>query len=159
MPRDISESLKGPIDNSFGLLSQFIEVCPDDLWAEKAGGWPIWQQVYHCLSAIDFFLDAPGQSREPGPVPGPVSGLSEIGTEPLGKDQTRAALAAAQAKVERFLAGLDDQGLPRRNEPLYDKAKLDLSLAATLTMICAHNLYHLGSCDAALRNRGLKGVF
>jgi hypothetical protein len=155
MSQDITNSLKGPIDKAFELLSQFIEVCPDGIWKEKAGGWPIWQQVYHSVGAVDFFLGTTGQSL----VPGPVAGLKEIGTEALSKDQVRGALREARTKVDQFVAALADQDLPKRNEPLFANFKYDLTLAATLTGICSHALYHLGSCDAALRNNGLKGVF
>lgn len=159
MSQDISNSLKGPIDNAFGLVGQFIDVCPDDLWVENTGGWPIWQQIYHSLGAIGFFLDAPGQSQEPDLVPGPVAGLNEVGAKPLSKDQVRGTLKEARAKVDAFVAGLADQDLAKRNEPLFAKIKLEMSLAGTMASICGHTLYHLGSCDAALRNRGLKGVF
>lgn len=155
MTRDITDSLKGPIDNAFGLLNQFIDACPDDLWTENAGGWPIWQQVYHSLGAVDFFLGTAGPSL----APGPVAGLQEVGTEPLSKDQVRAAAREARATVDQFVAGLADQELPKRNEPLFSEFNYDMSLAATLVGLASHTLYHLGSCDAALRNRGLPGVF
>lgn len=159
MSQDITKSLQGPIDNAFGLVAKFIDVCPDDLWAEKAGGWPIWQQIYHSLGAVGFFVDAPGQSGAPALVPEPVADLQEVGTQPLSKDQVRGVLTDAKAKVDRFVAGLADADLPKRNEALFSKAQFEMSLAATMASICGHTLYHLGSCDAALRNRGLPGVF
>jgi len=29
-------------------MTQFIEVCPEDIWTKKFGGWPVWQQVFSC---------------------------------------------------------------------------------------------------------------
>lgn len=159
MSQAIVSSLRGPIDHAFVLLGDFIEACPDDLWTENNGGWPIWQQVYHSLTAVNFFIELKGESAPPPLVKDEVCGLAEAGENPLSKDQIKAACGAAKARVDKYVTSLNDEDLPKRNEALYARAKMEMTLAATLSLLAAHTLYHLGSCDAALRNRGLPGVF
>ncbi len=159
MPHAIVDGLTAPIDRAFGLLAQFIEVCPEEIWVEKNGGWPVWQQMYHALVAVYFFVELPGEPAPPPLARVEIGSLREEGAEPLTKDQLRAALGTARTWVERHLAGLGDGDLSQLNAPLQAKTKLEITQAGTLAMIAAHTLYHLGSLDAALRDHGLKGVF
>ena len=159
MSQAIVSSLRGPIDHAFVLMGDFIAACPDDLWVEKKGGWPIWQQLYHNITAVDFFIEVKGESPAPPLASGEVCGLEEVGTAPLTKDQIKQACGAVKARVDKYVAALNDEDLAKRNEALFARAKMDMSYAATLSLLAGHTLYHLGSCDAALRDRGLPGVF
>ncbi|UQZ87867.1 DinB family protein [Deltaproteobacteria bacterium Smac51] len=157
MSQAVIMAQKGAIDTSFTLLNQFIEVCPDEIWREKSGGWPVWQQVYHCISAVSFFTGL--NEGIPSLAEESVSGLEKAAEETVDKAKVKEALQAAQATVEKYVSSITDADLTKRNEPVYAAIEWDISHAFTLSMLAAHNLYHLGSCDAALRNHGLKGVF
>lgn len=159
MSQAIVNGLKGPIDNSFALLAKFIEVCPENIWAEKSGGWPVWQQVYHVVGAVDFFISVPGLPPSE-PLAKPAFGeLSEVADITVAKNQIKTAVDEAQARIDKYVATLTDEDLAKRNEHLFAAANMDMTVAATLSLLAAHTLYHLGSCDAALRDNGLKGVF
>jgi uncharacterized damage-inducible protein DinB len=147
-------SLKGPIDRSFGLINQYIDACPENIWAEKSGGWPVWQQVFHALDAVAFFT-----GMNEGIPALDADGLKHVAAKTVAKADVRKAMAAAQATVEKYVGALTDADLTKRNEAVYKAAEWDINHAFTLSMLAAHNLYHLGSCDAALRNHGLEGVF
>ena len=157
MSQAIIVAQKGAIDRSFALLNEFIDVCPADIWAEKSGGWPVWQQVYHCVNAVSFFTGL--NEGIPALAEGAVAGLEKVAEETVAKEKIKAALAAAQATVEKYIASLTDEDLAKRNEAVFSAIQWDITHIFTLTMLDAHNLYHLGGCDAALRNHGLKGVF
>lgn len=159
MSQNLVKSLSGMAEYSFHLLEQFIDTCPDDLWAEKKGGWPIWQQVSHAIGSVDFFIEVPGEVLPPPLVSAEVGSLKSVATETVSKADMKAALKSARGRVDKFAAALNDEDLPKRNESLFAKTEMDLTLAYTLSLIGAHTLYHLGSCDAALRDRGLPGVF
>lgn len=148
---------KGAIDKSFDLLASFIDVCPNDIWAESSGGWPVWQQVYHCLGAVSFFTGL--NEGIPALAEKEVGGLSKVATETVAKDKVAEALKAARATVEKYISSITDEDLAKRNEAVFAAANWDITHAFTLAMLAGHNLYHLGGCDAALRNHGLKGVF
>jgi len=161
MSNELVKSVMGPVETSFALLKKFIEVCPENIWAEKTGGWPVWQQVYHVVGAVNFFiLGVDEQPQGPAPLTSPeVGGLKEVAAEAVSKEKVAAALEAAQDQVAKFAASLSDADLIKKNEGIFARAKMDMTFAGTITLLAGHNFYHLGSCDAALRNHGLEGVF
>ena len=159
MSKAITQSLEGNILHAFGLVNQFLEVCPDDVWGKKFGGWPVWQQLFHPFASVDFFLRAADAAEElPLFEPG-VAELKESPLLPPAKLLVKEYIEKAQARVKEYAAGLDDDSLSRKNEGLSARMGHDMSHAATLGMIASHTMYHLGSCDAALREQGIPGVF
>ncbi|MDR0881800.1 MAG: DinB family protein [Candidatus Adiutrix sp.] len=148
---------KGAIDKSFDLLNQFIETCPDNIWAENNGGWPVWQQVYHALSVVGFFTGF--NEGLPALAEPEVASLKKTAPNTVARDQLKTALTAARATVEKYIASISDDDLTKRNEAVFAAVQWDITHAFTLSTLAGHNLYHLGSCDAALRDHGLKGVF
>lgn len=161
MSQVIVAALKPQVDKAFGLLLEFIKVCPDDIWAEKSGGWPVWQQIYHAIAGVDLFVEAPGEApaellTDPQIVQLAASAELEA---PLPRDKVKAACVRAKALADKYLSALQDEALPQRNETPFKKIKFELTHAGTVGLLAAHALYHLGAGDAALRNHNLKGVF
>lgn len=155
----ITQNLEGNIKHVYGLLNKFMDVCPDDIWAKKFGGWPVWQQVYHALAAVDFFI-RPLEAPEETPLfGGEEASLSVCAKTTAGKDQLKAYAAKAEERINSYIAGLDDTKLAQSNAGLTARMGMPATHAGTLSLIAAHTLYHLGSCDAALRERGIPGVF
>ena len=113
MSRDIVTAVQAPFLNAFALLERYIDVCPEEIWREKNGGWPVWQQIYHALTALDFFV---------------------------GQVGTPSDLAVREPRLSAVFGS-------------------DVPHGAIVGMLASHTLYHVGSCDAALRDHGLKGVF
>lgn len=161
MSHQIVSALKASIDQSFGMLKQYIDVCPENIWVETSGGWPVWQQVYHAVNAVAFFtagVDAPPAKTL---IEDKYCGLQACAppTIAITREDMKAALAQAVQDVEALAASLDDADLTSRNEGVYKRAGMEFTMAGTLVLLASHTLYHLGSCDAALRNHGLSGVF
>ena len=159
MSQAIVKTLSDRVKDTFGLLAKFIETCPDDIWAEKFGGWPVWQEIYHAVRAVNLFVEVPGQEAAPLLVKPEVCGLSEEGRDAPPREKVKEQCLAAQALVEKYLETLQDEDLPKRNETPFRVINFDLTHGATLMLLASHNLYHLGAGDSALRSRGLKGVF
>ena len=159
MSASIVQAAQAPFQHSFGLLSTFIDICPDTIWEEKNGGWPVWQQVAHALSAISFFASGADDAPIVPPCPVDVVQLKEQGTEPVSKAAMRAYAAQCKARAESYFARLQDAELVTENAPLSARIGFSLTHAATLGMMASHTLYHLGSCDAAMRDHGLSGAF
>lgn len=158
MSRVLVEALKGPIDRAFGLLAEFIKVCPEDVWAETGGGWPVWQEIYHALVAVNLFADV--KDEKPTPLAGAdVCSLKAVAENTVPRDRVQAAWVEAKDRVDRYLAGLTDADLAERNETTFRTIKLEMTHAGVLSLLAGHTLYHLGAGDSALRRRGLKGVF
>ena len=159
MPRRTTQSLTENIQFAFELLNKFMDVCPEDIWAKKFGGWPVWQQIYHAISALDYFCAPLGAPEGPTPFGAEEAELATLGATAPGKAEFKAYAAKAQERVKTYLSGLDDATLPQSNAGLAERMHMPATHANTLSLITAHTLYHLGSCDAALRESGLPGVF
>jgi uncharacterized damage-inducible protein DinB len=159
MSRAIVDTQRGSFDFAFSLMMQFVDVCPDALWNKKFGGWPIWQQVYHALSAVDFFIAAPGVELIKGLTPPEVGSLSVQGDTPVAKDAMRQFAAQVKAAADGYMSALTDADMPTKAEGASLRMKRETVHATVMALMIGHLLYHLGSCDAALRENGLKGVF
>ncbi len=152
-------SLKGPIDKTFALAAAYIDVCPENIWGKKFGGWPAWQQLYHGLAAIDFFLRGPDDAQAKALYDHAVGDLKETPAQAPDKAAFKSFLETAKARIDAYCAGLDDADLAKNNPGLSKRFGADMTHAITLSLMAGHLFYHLGGCDAALRENGLKGVF
>jgi hypothetical protein len=159
MSKEIVAVVQAPFQNAFGMLERYMEVCPDDIWKEKSGGWPVWQQIYHALGVLDFFVRSEGEEPIPEPLDPGVVKLAQVSGDLLSRDDMRKLAGQHKARVEAYIARLTDADLARINPGLSARIGRELTHGAVLVMLSSHTLYHLGSCDAALRNHGLKGVF
>ena len=56
MSREIVAALEEPYQRSWALLAQYMDICPENIWAETNGGWPVWQQVAHAIAVLNFFI-------------------------------------------------------------------------------------------------------
>ncbi|MDR1045616.1 MAG: DinB family protein [Candidatus Adiutrix sp.] len=159
MSQAIVNTFAGRLKETFDLLAKFIETCPDDIWAEKFGGWPVWQEIYHAVRAVNLFVEVPGQTPPPLLVSPEVCGLKEVGAEAPPQARIREQCLAARELVGRYLENLEDEDLPKRNETPFRIINFDLTHGGTLLLLASHNLYHLGAGDSALRSHGRPGVF
>ena len=159
MSKVATAGLEGAILHVFGLADAFIDVCPEDIWKKKFGGWPVWQQLYHGFSTVDFFLRPEGAEQAPALFDHAVGDLSSSPELPPTKAAMKEYVAKVQARVREYAAGLSDATLAEKNTGLSARFGKDLTHSFTLSIIPGHIFYHLGSCDAALRENGHKGVF
>ena len=159
MKRDITQSLESNMLHAFGLMDRFVEVCPDDVWVENFGGWPVWQQVYHAFAAMGFFLRAADAPEETPPFGAVESSLRVVASGVAGKAELKEYIARAKEAAGAYASALDDAALDRPNEGFSARMNRTTTHAGVLSLIAAHTMYHLGACDAALRQRGLAGVF
>ena len=159
MSQNSVSGLKAAFDRSYGMLQQFIEVCPDDIWKKKFGGWPIWQQLYHGIGAVNFFILPPGAAFPEMPFPQNVGSLEVTPDTPADKAVLKACAVQLKTAADAYFASLTDEMLGEKNEGLSQRLNIPMTHATTAAMLTGHSLYHLGACDAALREQGLKGVF
>jgi uncharacterized damage-inducible protein DinB len=147
------------MQHAFGLVNKFIEVCPDDIWNKTFGGWPVWEQIAHCFTTIDFFIRPKDAKEDNGPFAPEVSHLDKKPLPAPDKAAFKAYADKMQAAALAYAGKVDDAGLGQKNEGLSARMQNDTTVASTLALIAAHTMYHLGSCDAALRESGRPGVF
>ena len=53
---DIVSILRRQMSPTLTMLGRVLEACPDELWAEDDGGIPVWQEAYHSLVGVFFWL-------------------------------------------------------------------------------------------------------
>lgn len=160
MSRAIVAALEAPYKRAWSLMAQFIDVCPDEIWAETNGGWPVWQQVAHAVAVLNFFvLEKDDDTFVSAPAELDVLMLKKQGQQVVGKEAMKAYGTAVMAAVDARVAGLADADLTSIQERLSKKIGRELSYGSMMVMLASHTTYHLGSCDAALRDHGLPGVF
>jgi hypothetical protein len=155
----IRDSLLDSVQHAFGLMNEFTDRCPDAVWTEKFGGWPIWQQCYHCFVVMNFFLRRHGDPVGDTLFPLSVGRLDEVSGETPSRQTMKAFVLKEQEAALRYARTLDDAALSEKNEGLSERFGRVMTHAGTLALIASHTMYHLGTCDAALRQRGLRGVF
>ena len=163
MSQSIIYGQKVAFEHAYGLMLRFIEVCPDDIWGKKFGGWPVWQQVYHALGSCQMGL-RDGEMPEQGLYPPEVGMLDSIPDKAPTKNYVLEYATRLKTRADAYLNTLKDADLPGINQRLTNRMKdkgmqHEFSHSQTLAMLSGHLLYHLGSCDTALREHGLKGVF
>jgi hypothetical protein len=164
MSQAIIAGQRASFEHAFGMMLQFIEVCPDDVWTKKFGGWPVWQQVYHALGTCQFFALKEGETPEQGLYPPEVHRFQSTPDAAPAKKDIQEYAARMKARADSYFTAMQDADLPGVNQSLTSRLRAfgvqhDFTHSQTMAMLSGHLLYHLGSCDAALRDIGLKGVF
>ncbi len=159
--------------HTFTMLRQAVELCPEELWAEREEGEPpVWQQVYHTLIITDgyageSFGDFPTEAvsvlepREPEPGEPPWRPLVERVEALMHADHVPAAVVTRERMLE-YLGRVEE----RCHEALARDAGLDPADPATnpfpwtgSTAFDKHiyNLrhlhHHLGRVNGLLRRR------
>jgi hypothetical protein len=153
----ITESLKGNFDQVWSLLVRIIDICPEAVWAKKAGGFVFWQQLYHCFSAANLIL--PKDSKpEPGPWGTEVAQFKAEPTTTPSKEELKAYAVKMKAQVDAWIGTLDDTSLLQVHEGLSARWGSPMNNVMALNIMSGHPFYHIGSCDAILRDNGEKGV-
>lgn len=141
---------------AFGHYEKFLEICNDEAWSEKAGGWTLAQQYYHGLMATNMLMAS--ISGNPAQNPNPEAGkLLEKPDVLPGKAQAAEFLANIKLAAAAMFEKLDDAALLLKNEEISKKFGSEVKNATVLELMASHLLYHLGSCDAELRDRNMPG--
>jgi hypothetical protein len=161
MSKTVVNGLAKNCEHGFNFLFQQIDAATDEVWGKKAGGYLYWQQIYHAFSAMDVFLSSDGEPRseENPPIDRDFASLHKIADFSPDKETVRAFGERKKALFDRWVETLTDDALAAKQKKCSDLFGTDMSNASVLSLVHGHNLYHVGCCDAILRDNGHKGVF
>ncbi|MBU3144943.1 DinB family protein [Clostridium sp. CF012] len=139
---------------SFLMLEKMIEMCPDDLWNEKKGGFVFWQQLLHAFSGINYWLRMNNDKFiEPFADKKVFPELEHEPESILTKDDLTEYKNIVKSISETFFFEKDDEWLGN-NSIIYDKIKnLDV-----VFMQIRHIQYHVGHCNSILRENNREAV-
>ena len=154
----VIQTFKNDFDRFYDMLIMQIDVCPDNLWTAKEGGYFYWQQVLHAIGVTEMYTVKDGDKFSPK-YGMPVIMLSEEPADYLSKDELRELALDVREKVYDYLNSLKPEQLLTLH-PFFTKAlKKDTNYLAMLIALVRHLCYHIGCLDSVLRNNGLKGVY
>ena len=150
MDRTVSR-LKLHLDLSLRMLLNGIDACPDDLWAEKAGGFPFFQQILHALTGLRYWARPEGLGfEELFPERKLYPELDGVPEGLASKEELRSYGVSVAGQVDSLFEGKADEWL---FSPCHIHPKINNF--DVLQGQIRHLQYHSGHCDAALRERGL----
>lgn len=156
MPANFVQCYKEGFFFAFEHYEKFLGLCPDEYWKEKAGGWILAQQYYHGLMATNMLVGSLGFGSAQNPNPEAGQLLEKPDVTPT-KEQAAEFLANIKIAAASACAKLDDEMLLKKNDVVSQKFGRDVTNAVVLELMANHLLYHLGCCDAELRDRNLPG--
>ena len=154
---EIAKMLKIQYDDSYKMLKNTVEICPNELWSADNNGLPVWNHIVHALMGSDFWLrldyseDFKFSFQLPDNVSGKLLG-DEWCTEGDGfmtKEQVMDCFKVFDIKKDSFFDSLTDEMLCRKI--------LDDMEFTYLSVICAqirHIMCHVGMCEDAILAAG-----
>lgn len=153
MGRRAVSALERHLVPSLTMLRRVVERCPDDaLWLDDSGDYPLWQQVYHAVFFVDFWL------REDYTTPGWQTrtfdkslevDLGKPSGDHLGRAEMLEYIDCVTEKVRRYCAALDDS---RLDQPITSRS--ELAYIDALLLQVRHVMYHVGNCNRMLKQAG-----
>ncbi len=150
---EISKMLKIQYEDSYKMLKNAVDLCPDGLWKADNNGLPVWNHIVHALMGSNFWLrndysadfefcfDLPDNVREKllnDEWCGETDGF-------MTKAQVMDCFKAFDTIKDKFFNSLTDEMLCR-------KILGDMEFTY-LSVICAqirHIMCHVGMCEDAI---------
>ena len=156
----LTMAIKRQYDYSLTMLREIIDTCPNELWTERNGLFPFWQQLYHALYWTDYNIQESCNGEKifswktDKNITHELDEEKTIFPEYLTKDELIFYFQAFIEKKDRFFSKLDDLALL---EPISHRqdgyAYLDI-----ITNQIRHIMYHVGHCDCILRDNGYSAI-
>ena len=155
----IIQCFKDEFDRFHGLLEKQIELCPPELWAKKAGGYFFWQQIYHTISCIELFALPEDDCERPSKFCPEVAMFITEPEKAISKEEMLELAAEMKILAHTFINSLSVNSLTLPHQNMSTVLGKKLSIQNALIASIRHASYHLGCCDAILREHGIKGVY
>ena len=150
--------IQGNFERAYGMLEKVVEACPDSLWADRKGGFLFWQQLYHVFALVDFFVLEEGQQPSQELYPSEVARLLRDESKTPSKAEVLKVAATMKTAANAYFESLTEEDLWKRHENRSKRFGRDVPVLDALIMLVGHGFYHVGACDAILRDHGVKGM-
>jgi hypothetical protein len=139
--------LKRHFDPSFEMLERLIDACPDGVWLQ------IWQQVYHTLECVDFWLRTESGDYHLRDFKKDVTPyLDQRCSDYLTQGETRGYLETMKEKAQVFFQ-------TNRGRLFEPSAVNDAMTNADVILgQIRHIQYHVGDCNSILGGQGAQAV-
>ena len=132
------------------MIEQAIDICSDSLWAEKTHQPQFWQEVYHTIYYLDFYLGTnPKKHQERFKC---KENLKEKPEKTLSKAELLSYLEDVKEKSQEIFERLTTIEIEGKNSFWWTGATLGHRLIYNLR----HSQHHMGKINLFLRTNGLE---
>ena len=139
----------------FQMLRRTIKLCPDSLWDARTDEPPFWQQAYHTIWAIDFYLhDSPRAHRKPSFAEEDATNLEHVPTSTPSIRQIQDYLEEVAEKCERVLNEVVPGQLEGENRFHWTGP----TFAYRMTYNVRHAQHHVGWLNSMLSRKAGKAA-
>ncbi len=136
------------------MLQRVIEATPDEIWPKVRGGYVYWQQIYHALHGAVYWLRTEHTLyTEPFSDLNLYPELDGIPEHTLSKEDLIQLLQDATRLAVDFFEDMTTQKLSESSEVFSEITNLDV-----ICMQIRHLQYHIGHCNAILRESGYQAA-
>ena len=151
MERTVTEAIGSTLINNLSLLEADIKNCPNELWEKKYGGDIYWHQIYHTMVATFAMLQNEKTSKLRTDIPDSIGMLK--GGEYSG-DYSKERMLQFVEKTKKHLTTYFSYMSDSLFSNKVDFFGKNISILDLLLINVGHIMYHIGACDAALRDNG-----
>jgi hypothetical protein len=142
--------LQRQFEATLEMLGRVIDECPDEVWDVQEEPAPIWQQLYHSLIGLDFWIRDPESAFQPQPFHTDEAGMLKGRAEPtITRQQIAAYRDLVFNRCQQVFDHLTPDGLVRD----VDAGGVMLTLADHVLDQIRHVHHHVGSMHSQLRRR------
>ena len=150
---------KDEFERFHDLLTKQIDICPEELWTKKVGGYIYWQQLFHVFACIEIYALPDGQVSSQTLYPPEVVMFSQEPEVHMTKQQLKDFASKMKKMAVSFIESMSMDKLLLENSSMSKRLKSPKTNQNALIALIRHANYHLGSCDAILRQHGIPGVY
>ena len=154
----VIQCFKDDFERFWGLMEKQIDICPDEIWSKKAGGWIFWQQILHSIGCVELFVLPEGESSSLPFSREEVLLIKEPG-QAVSKVEMLELAGRMKGLADAYIASTTAQTLTSPEAGISKRMGRELTRQYAIIALIRHCCYHLGCCDATLREHGIQGVY
>ncbi len=140
-------------ENYFALIQmieQAIDLCPDKLWSDDSHQPQFWQEIYHTIYYLDFYLGtSPRKHIERFDC---KENLGEKPVSILTKPEMQSYLREVKEKCQNLFADLTAQEIEGKNSYWWTGPTLGHRLIYNIR----HSQHHMGKINLILKQNGFE---
>ena len=156
MKRLTTEALRNQFNSTLHMARVLVQVCPENVWATSYNEVPFWQQVFHYVYYIDFWMRERYDDSEWRTMIFDNAYTTDLYADSyeglfIAQDKMLEYLDAIQTKTTCVFDNLNDEKLSTSvydNDPLYTYTDVILGQIR-------HIMYNIGYLNCILRELGL----
>ncbi|MDR2503428.1 MAG: DinB family protein [Deltaproteobacteria bacterium] len=157
----VIQCFKAEFERFWAMLEKQAEICPEKLWGQKAGGYVFWQQIWHTIACAEMFIteDPAGKLPLMEKYSRDVVMFNQTLEPAPDKTEILAEAGRIKTRVLDYYDGMRTADLEREHPSMTRRLGRPQSKQNAALALIRHCAYHVGCCDAVLREHGLKGVY